>query len=160
MITETMTANQIVEVYKGDVDKLAAYLPWLEDKSGKSVSSIYAAEGIADNSVSFPVYDSTLMRFVKEAGETVFMDRNYRYVYTRNRLKNYKDEERLIEAASILQMEQLGGILSYYVIGGRTKARLWSDGMNHAIFYKVVKKAKELTDFWTNAQATENRGSL
>ncbi len=158
MITETMTAPEVLEIYEQDVNKLASYLPWLKEKSGKAVSSLYQAEGIGDNSVSFPVYDGTLMRFVKEAGETVFMDRNYKYVYTRNRLKTHKDEERLIEKAGILQMDQLGGILSYYVLGGRTKAKLWSEGMNYAIFYQIIKKSKDLVDFWKNAQTNGNGG--
>jgi len=152
MFTGTMTATQVVEQYKDDVNKLAAYLPWLMEKSGQAVSSIYTADGVGTNSVSFPVYDSTLMQFIKLAENTVFMDRNYRYVYTRNRLKNYEDEIKLIDSLTILQMDQLGGILSNYVLGGRTRARLWSEGMNYGIFLKVVEKSKELIDFWENAQ--------
>lgn len=152
MLTETMTASQVLEMYKDDVNKLAAYLDWLESKSGKAVSNIYAGDGLAEHSVSFPVYDGTLMSFVKEADKTVFMDRNYRYVYTRNRLKTHADELRLIENATILQMDQLGGILSNYILGGRTKGRLWSEGMDTGIFLQVVKKSKELIDFWSNAE--------
>lgn len=151
MFTENMTANQVLDIYKSDVEKLAKYLPWLEEKSGKVVADVFSGDGITEHSVPFPVYDGTLLSFVREAEKTAFMDRNYRYVYTRNRLMTKEDEKRFIESIDILKMDQLGGILSNYVLGGRTKAKLWSEGMNYGIFYDVVKKAKELVDFWTNA---------
>ena len=156
MFTGTMTAEQVLVAYKDDVMKLAEYLPWIEEKSGKAVSSIYSGDGIGANSVKFPVYDAMLMQFIKAAENTAFMDRNYRYVYTRNRLMDADDEYRLIQSATILQMDQLGGIMSNYVLGGRTRARLWSDAMNYGIFYQVVKKAKELVDFWENAQPAKS----
>ena len=154
MFTESLTADQVLEIYKSDVEKLAKYLTWLEAKSGKKVVDVYAGDGLAEHSVSFPVFDGTLMNFVKDAESTVFMDRNYRYVYTRNNLTTREDELRFIESIDILRMDQLGGILSNYVLGGRTRPRLWSEGMDSGIFYKVVKKAKELVDFWTNASKT------
>lgn len=79
--------EEIVEYYRKDTEKLLKYLSWLESKSGSCTYSNYGAEGIAENSVSFPVYDGTLMSFVKEAGNTCFMERNYAYVYTRNWIK-------------------------------------------------------------------------
>lgn len=151
MFTENMTAEQVLDIYKSDVEKLSKYLPWLEEKSGKAVSDVFSGDGISEHSVPFPVYDGTLLSFIREAEKTAFMDRNYRYVYTRNRLKSKEDERRFIESIDILRMDQLGGILSNYVLGGRTKAKLWSEGMNYGIFYYTVKKAKELVDFWTNA---------
>lgn len=153
MFTEGMTASQVLEMYRDDVNKLAGYLTWLEEKSGKSVSSVYSGDGVADHSVAFPVYDAMLMRFIKDAENTAFMDRNYRYVYSRNRLKTVEDELKLIESVSILQMDLLGGIMSNYVMGGRTRARLWSEGMNTGVFYHIIKKSKELVDFWTNAES-------
>lgn len=152
MFTETMTPSQVLNMYRDDVNKLAEYLSWLEDKSGKMISSLYSGEGIGTTSVTFPVYDSTLMSFIKTANNTCLMDRNYRYVYSRNRIKTPEDALKFIEKATILQMDQLGGILSYYIIGGRTRAKLWSEGMNTAIFYHLVLKMKELIDFWANAE--------
>ena len=152
MFTETMTPNQVLNTYRDDVNKLAEYLSWLEDKSGKMISQLYSGDGIGTTSVTFPVYDSMLMSFIKVAENTCFMDRNYRYVYTRNRLKTPEDALAFIEKATILQMDQLGGILSYYVLGGRTRAVLWSEGMDSTVFYHLVRKAKELIDFWANAE--------
>lgn len=152
MFTESMTPSQVLNAYREDVNKLAEYLSWLEDKSGKMISQLYSGDGIGSTSVTFPIYDSMLMSFIKTAENTCLMDRNYRYVYTRNRIKTPEDALNFIEKANILQMDQLGGILSYYVLGGRTRARLWSEGMDTTIFYHLVLKAKELIDFWANAE--------
>ena len=151
MFTETMTAEQVLELYKDDVYKLSEYIPWLVDKSGKSVSSIYNQDGLGANSVAFPVYDSTLMSFIKAAENTHLMDRNYKYVYSRNRIGDYNDELRVIRSCNILQMDIIGGILSKYVLGGRTKAAYWREGMDYGIFCEAILKAKELVDFWVNA---------
>ena len=148
MGTGMLSNEEIVEYYRQDAVKLFRYLNWLESKGGKQVSTIYGADGIADNSVPFPVYDSTLLRFVKEADMTCFMDRNYVYVYSRKRLKNTKDELRFIKNATIRDMDDLAGILSHYILGGRTKARLWSEGVTYGIYYAVLSKMKELIEFW------------
>lgn len=148
MGTGMLSNEEIVEYYRQDAVKLFRYLNWLESKSGKQVSTIYGADGIADHSVPFPVYDSTLLGFVKEAGNTCFMDRNYVYVYSRKRLKNAKDELRLIQNATIRDMDDLAGILSHYILGGRTKARLWSEGVTYGIYFALLTKMRELIEFW------------
>ena len=148
MGTEMLSNEEIVDYYRQDAIKLFRYLNWLESKSGRSVSSIYGAEGIATNSVPFPVYESTLLSFVKEASNTCFMDRNYVYVYTRNRIKSAKDELNLIQNATIRDMDKLAGILSNYVLGGRTKARLWSDGVTSGVYFALLTKIKALIEFW------------
>ena len=148
MGTGMLSNEEIVEYYRQDAVKLFRYLNWLESKSGKQVSSIYGAEGIATNSVPFPVYDGTLLNFVKEVTNTCFMNRNYVYTYSRKRLKSVKDEMRLIQNATIRDMDDLAGILSHYILGGRTKARLWSDGVTFGVYYAVLTKMKELIEVW------------
>ena len=148
MGTDMLSNEEIVEYYRQDAVKLFRYLNWLESKSGQTVSSIYGADGIATNSVPFPVYEGTLMSFVKEAGNTCFMDRNYVYVYSRHQLKSAKDELRLIQRATIRDMDKLAGILSHYILGGRTKARLWSDGVTSGVYFVLLTKMKELIEFW------------
>ena len=152
MFTDGMTPDEIMNKYKDDVNKLAGYLNWLELKSGSQVSGVYGDDGLSENSVPVPVFDSNLMNFIRTADATSFMDRNYRYAYTRNHIRTTEDELKFIDNATILQMDVLGGILSNYVMGGRTKARLWSEGMNKGIFLHLVKKMKELIDFWANAE--------
>ena len=112
MGTEMLSNEEIVDYYKEDAMKLFHYLSWLESKMGQRTSTVYGADGIATNSIPFPVYDSTLLSFIKEADKTCFMDRNYVYVYTRNRLKNYRDELRLIEKATIRDMDKMAGIMN------------------------------------------------
>lgn len=151
MITETMTVEDILLIYRDDVYKLARYIPWLEDRLGKSVSSLYTQNGVTEHSVAFPVYDSNVLKFVNDATNSEFNDRNYRYVYSRNGLKTVQDELLFIDRITIQQIDQLGGIISHYVLGGRVKAKYWNDGVNNGVLYAAVCKAKELVDYWTNA---------
>ena len=127
---------------------LFRYLPWFSQNRGGAGASNYEGQGLSENSVSFPVYDSTLMSFVKEAGKSSVMDKNYPYVYTRRGIRNHDDERKLIARATYKEWDMLRGILSKYVLGGRTKATLWSEGMSEDIFYLVLLKMKEIIEFW------------
>ncbi|MBO4981451.1 MAG: hypothetical protein J6C84_06100 [Lachnospiraceae bacterium] len=124
------------------------YLPWLQSSAGHSASRLYQGEGISEYSVSFPVYDGTLMNFVREASASPLMDRNYPYIYTRNRIKTHDDERKAIAAATWKDWDVLKGIFSKYVLGGRTKSVLWSEGVQEQIFYLVIKKMKEIIEYW------------
>lgn len=140
--------QQLLLGYRKTAEPLFCYLPWLEKAVGTAVSSIYGDREIAENSVTFPVYDGTILRFVKEAAATGLMDKNYRYIYTRNHIRNHDDERHMIAGAGLKEWDILRGILSYYVLGGRTKAMLWSEGAREGIFYLVLKKMKEIIEFW------------
>lgn len=74
--------RQIVQEYKPDVEALIRYLPWLEEKAGSIVSETFTGSGIKEHSIAFPVYDSTLLNFVKTVQRTRLLDRNYRYIYS------------------------------------------------------------------------------
>jgi len=151
MLTEQMTAQEVFDKYKDDMLKLISYLPWLEEKSGKgSVSSNYNGEGLEEHSMSFPVYDGTLLRFIKDAENTAFMDRNYVYVITRNRLSSVQEEIEFVNKQTILQMDNIAGVLSKYIMGGRTKARLWSEAVDKGVLLAIVNKLKELYDLGLN----------
>ena len=156
MLSEQMTSAEVFDKYKDDMLKLIAYLPWLEEKSGKcKVSDIYNGDGLDQHSISFPVFDGNLLRFVKEAENTVFMDRNYVYVFSRNGLKTPQDEIEFVKKQTMLKMDNLGGILSKYVMGGRTKSRLWSEAMDNGIFLAVVSRLKELYDIGLNGMVEQ-----
>lgn len=144
MEKEKLSPQDLVLYYKSDVQKLLRYVPYLHGKKADDVSSLYESEG----AMSFPVYDGTLLSFVKEAQQTVFMDRNYRYIYTRQNIKDHQDELKKIEQATILDMEILNGIMSKYVLGGMTKGTLWSEAVEWGIFYHILTKAQELITFW------------
>ncbi len=143
--------QQLVQQYKQDAMPLLRYLPWLEQHAGQKASSVYdsSENNPSDGrSLAFPVYDATLMQFVKEAGKSPFMDRNYRYVYTRGRIQSPEDERRIIEKAGIEEWNLLCGILSRYVLGGRTKGMLWSQAVSERIFYLILKQMKSIIEFW------------
>lgn len=153
MGTEQLTPSEVIEMYYPDTKKLMGYLLYLEKMSGKSVSNTFNQDGLSEHSLTFPVYDGNLMRFIKDAEQTVFMDRNYRYVYTRYRIKTLDDELDMIKKCTILQMDVLGGILSKYVLGGRTKGTVWSEGAQNGVYLEVIKKADELIRFWESDRA-------
>ena len=100
--------------------------------------------------IPIPVYDSTLLAFIKEVQNTKFVDRNYPYVYSRNNIKSHDDELRLIKNAKISDLKILKGILSKYILGGRTKAALWSEGVEAGIYVAVLDSLNKL--FFANTK--------
>ncbi len=140
--------QRTIQEMKADVVPLLQYLPWLEKSAGTSVSSNYDGNAIGQRSISFPVYDGTLLNFVRAAAKSSLMDRNYLYIYTRRGIKTHEDERRMIANATIKDWDILKGILSKYVLGGRTKSYLWNEAAQERIFYLVLKKMKELIEFW------------
>ena len=142
--------QQVVNTYKPDVEKLIRYLPWLEEKAaaGASVSENFGENGIRENSIMFPVYDGTLMSFIKEVQRTGLIDRNYPYIYSRYRIRTVQDELNAISKADIKDMNILKGILSKYIMGGMTKGRMWTEAVANRIFLNVIRKMKENIEFW------------
>lgn len=148
MEKDTLYIQEVINGYKPDVERLIRYIPWLETKAGSNVASIYKGEGIEDNSIPFPVYDSTLLSLVQDVKRTKLLDRNYAYVYSRNRIKSAADEQRLIGMATIREMDMLKGILSKYILGGMTKGSVWSEGVKNGSILKVILKMKEILEYW------------
>lgn len=155
MEREKLSRTEIVSEYRDEVECLSKYLPWLETKTGKEVSGYYADQGLERNSMTVPVYDGTLLRFVKEAARMKLMDPNYAYVYSRYRIRSYQDEWALISQAKLTDIALLKGILSHYVLKGMTKGVVWTEAVEHQIFVRVIGKMKELMDFWDGAQESE-----
>ncbi len=148
MDMDKKATEELVAEYRADIAKMAKYLPWLETKSGKDVSSTYSGDGIAEHSVAIPIYDGTLMAFIKEAKQTGLMNRNYVYTYSRNHLQTVQDEQYFIEKATIRNMREVGDILSRYVLLGMTKSVVWREGVDNRIFLNVITKMKDLIEFW------------
>lgn len=144
---EKLGCGELVQKYKADVEKLAKYLPWLREKTGRDVARRYKVQG-EGQTLPFPVYDTMLLNFIKELDKTVFIDKNYRYVYSRYGIRNWEDELDWIKEADIMSMDILSGILSRYAIGGRTKACLWTQGVEYQIFLEAVEKAKAIIEYW------------
>lgn len=141
--------QEVADGYRPDVERLMKYILWLETKVGtNTASSIYSGQGIAQRSITFPVYDSALMGLVQEARKTNLLDRNYAYVYTRNKIRSVREEQAYIEKATIRQMDGLRGILSKYILGGLTKGTVWTEGVANGSILKTLVKMKEILDYW------------
>lgn len=144
--SEKLSREEVVEVYQEDAIKLFKFIPWLQKTGGNEMTGLYKGEGIEENSMPVPVYDATLLSFVKEAKNTKFMDRNYVYTFSKYRLRSTKDELNLIESCSLLDVKILGDILSKYVLKGEVKGAYWAEGVKSGVFLAVLLKLKELLD--------------
>lgn len=138
--------KNLIRQYQPDAKILVRYIPWLEGKRGSSVVESYEGEGAMKTAFTFPVYDSTLLGFIKTAQKTQFMTKNYQYVYNRKRIRNTKQELELIRSASYRDIDTLSGILSKYVLGGMTKGSLWAQAVEYGIFLELLYKLRELME--------------
>ena len=141
------SVEDIVSRYRPEVDKLLPYVRWLRDNAKSEVAQSYSNSDL--KSMPFPVYDSNLLSFVKAAQNTSLLDRNYVYVYTRNHLNSAKDELLFIKDAQIMDMDDLAGILSKYILSGMTKGTVWAEGVYNGVLYQVVNKMDELLNYWS-----------
>ncbi len=136
-------SEKIRAQYLDDVDRVIRFIPWFDKVQGKSVSNYYDGNG-EYKLIQIPVVDSNLLDFVKVAGQTSLVDRNYPYVYTRLKIKTAQDELKAIEKAHLKDIDTLRGILSKYVLGGRSKASMWKEAVDNGVFIAILKKMKLL----------------
>lgn len=141
-----LSREEIIICYKEDVTRLLKFLPWLEKTSGGVSSSIYSGEGIGETSMAVPVYDSTLLNFIKEIRSTDFINRNYVYTYSRYRIRTAGDELRVIDACSLQEISVLGDIFSKYVLRGDVKGAVWSEGVSNGVYLALLLKLKDLME--------------
>ena len=140
---ETNMREQIIEEYKDDLTRLLKYLPFLEKRGGKDVQNFYEGDG-EQKVIPVPVYDSTLLAFVKEAQKTKFMYRNYPYVYRRWRMPDPKAERVAMESATLRDMDLFRGIISKYVMEGMRKSTMWTTAVEEKIFVTALSKLRSL----------------
>ena len=148
------SVEDYVQRFRPGVNALLPYLDWLDKNAENRVTRDYNNQ--MDRTMTFPVYDGTLLAFIKEAQKTGLIDRNYSYVYSRNGLKTAIDELRFIEKATLTDLDDLAGILSKYVLGGMTRGQTWTEAVQDRIFYEVIKKMDDLLNLW-NHEATARR---
>lgn len=146
--SENLFRKELIQKYRVKFEPLFRYIPWLEQKKGAKTSGIYQGDGMPEKSVPVPVYDGTLLSFVKEMQATGLMDRNYVYVISRNNLRSAKDELCRIESAQLKDIEDIAGILAKYILGGMTKGKLWSEGVENGVYLAALLKIKDLLDVW------------
>ncbi len=148
MEQSTEYLRQLLQEYKKQALPFLRYLPYFEKNAGQAGGTMYQGDASGGNVMRFPVYDGTLMEFVREASRSPLMDRNYSYVYTRNRIRTHEDERRIIQAADLKDWDMLRGILSKYVMGGMTKGALWNEAMRENIFLLVLRQMQKIIEFW------------
>ena len=139
--------DETIELYKSDIYLLLKYIPWFESQNEKHEMTYYKEKRDGVESIPVPVYSGTLLAFVNEAKRTNLIDINYRFVYSKYRINNYEDEWKLIESSDVLQMNILIAILSKYILQGMTKGVVWTEGVQHQIYYRVLLKMKEMIEF-------------
>ena len=139
---------ELAKKYRSQVEPFFRYIPWFQQKSGKKAYTNYYGEGFKETSMQIPVYEGTLMSFVKEMSKTELMDRNYRYVCNRYHLNTITDEITAISKAELADFEMLTALMTKYVMGGMTKSRYWSDAVEHGIFLDLLVKMKEIIEFY------------
>lgn len=146
--SEKNSILEAVSEYKESVEKIAVFLPWLEKKSGQNLMESFVPNNCA-TAMPIPRYDSNLLDFIKTLENSGRINKNYDYVYKRYKIYNEDDEISLTHRANITDMEMLFAILSKYVILGRTKGLIWKSGVENGVYFEVVKKMKELIEFWS-----------
>lgn len=150
MRDERLSREEIIYLYQDDVKKLLEFYPWLEKVSGQVTSELYTGEGIEENSMAVPVYDSKLLSFIRLAKTTEFMNRNYVYTYSRFRIKTAHDELRVIESCTLQDMKVLGDILSKYCYKGDVRGATWTEGVKEGVYLALLKKMKALLEIHTS----------
>lgn len=148
MENENIYRQEMLNKYRTAMGDLFRYIPWLEQKVGAKMVQNYTGDNQPSNSVPIPVYDSTLLGFVKEMQRTGLMDRNYVYVYSHKGITNEQDELRVINEVEFKEIEVIFGIMAKYVLGGMTKGVLWSKAVENGVFLQGLKRIKELLDVW------------
>ena len=141
-----LSRKEIIEYYYDDTMKLLEYYRWLNEKSGTNCSSFYKGEGIEENSMAVPVFDSTLLSFVKTAKSTKFINRNYVYSFSRNSIRTVDDELDMIERCTLQDVKVLGDILSKYIIKGEVRGAFWSEGLKSGVYLAIIIKLNELLE--------------
>jgi len=138
-----------INTYKADIMMLLEFLPWLTKVSGQNLQSTYTPEQAGPGSIKVPVYDSNLLRFIKTAQKTRFMNKNYVYTYSKHRIRDYRDELKIIEKAEVKDFQILGDILSMYIMKGNRKAMVWNQGIEYGVYESILVKMKEIMEYWT-----------
>lgn len=141
--TDERLSTRLRNEYIKDVELLSKYMNWLEKTSGQQVESFYDGDE-KQKLIQIPVYDSNLLAFVKDARKTGLMDRNYRYVYTRRKIKTVEDELHLIRHAHLKDIDVFKGILSSYVMRGQTKGAVWAEGVKNGVFLELMRRMTAL----------------
>lgn len=141
--------TQKIEEYRGYFDPFFRFIPWLQERMGRKQERLYDGSDVS-HSMSIPVYDGTLLNFVKGMQATGMMDRNYPYVYSRHNMVTAADEIAQINNTSLKDLDVIIGIISKYVLGGMTRGKVWTDAVEEGVFYHALVRLKVVLEVWDN----------
>ena len=147
MENENEYLEELMKKYRDISQSLLRYITYFEQKKGQKNYQIYQGEQNT-NSVAIPVYESTLLSFVKEVQRTGLVDRNYVYALSRNGIRTHEDEMRALDRVEFKDIELIYAIMAKYVLGGMTKGMLWSEAVENGTFLKCLQKLKEVLNVW------------
>ena len=147
MENENEYLEELMKKYRDISQSLLRYIPYFEQKKWQKNYQIYQGEQNT-NSVAIPVYESTLLSFVKEVQRTGLVDRNYVYALSRNGIRTHEDEMRALDCVEFKDIELIYAIMAKYVLGGMTKGMLWSEAVENGTFLKCLQKLKEVLNVW------------
>jgi hypothetical protein len=145
---------QMLADYRQKLEPYFAYIPWFMERDGKSPEKIYESDQDISGTISVPVYESTLLGFVKSMNESGLMNRNYPYVYSKHNIHTYADELAHIEKCELRDIEDILGIISHYVLGGMARGRLWTEAVEMGIFYHALVKIKDILSRWEDKKSS------
>lgn len=153
MENENQYLEELMQKYRGKSENLLRYIPYFEQKLGQKNYDIYEADGEIKNSVSIPVYDSTLLAFVKEVQKTGLVDRNYVYVLSNYGIRRTEDELPTVARAEFKDIGVIYAVMAKYVLGGMTKGMMWSQAVEKGIFLECLKRLKTVLNVWEHPLA-------
>lgn len=128
------------------LEPLFKYIPYLKNKEGSKTRTMLDGDAAPKDSIPVPVYDSTVLAFVKDAQRTGLCTRNYVYAYSKMRIQTPNDERLAISATRFQDIDNVIAIMSKYVLLGMTKGNMWSEAVEEGIWLHCLLKLKELLE--------------
>lgn len=153
MENENVYLEELMQKYREKSESLLRYIPYFEQKIGQRNYDIYQGSGEMKTSVPIPIYDSTLLAFVKEVQKTGLVDRNYVYVLSNHGIRKPADELPAVQRAEFKDIEVIYAVMAKYVLGGMTRGSMWSQAVENGIFLECLKKLKEVLNVWEHPLA-------
>lgn len=148
MENENAYLIELMRKYRDVSEQLLRYIPYFEGKQGQKNYNLYRGEDQNEHTVAIPVYEGTLLAFVKEVQKTGLVDRNYVYVLSRYGIRTHEDEVRVVNHAEFKDIEVIYAVMAKYVLGGMTKGLVWAQAVENGIFLLCLTKLKEVLNVW------------
>ena len=127
------------------IEKLTTYIPYFEDATEESVCKWSKSEKVGDNTytMSYPIYEDTLIEFIDEFHKTNLMI--YNYLDTINK-RGINGMDEMAESIADGDIELIRAILTGYVRQERFGDGLWADAVRDKVFLKILKRLDEIIE--------------